>query len=441
MTDVRPTTAQRVNNPDQLFQQGYAPADKLRLGSEAEFFVVRGGHVAPPQVCAQLAEQLAQQGFNTALEFDGIIEYAGRPFLTGELSSLTAAGRLAYRQFSTAAKAMGYQLADTSHISTHTLAEAEANVAPRQRALAGLASMQRHAPVECRLLPLMNASVQVSLNVRNDAELLKTAEMAYLLSPFIYAAGANHPPVFNGQDCTRAHPRGRLYDAYGMAGGIAPAFAQAGSATEFAALHVRDLLHTPLFFTYDAQNAPVVPEPGLPRFADLPAAQQTVTHFRLAQSFAYHDAKVCNIHDTRGSVVGKRVEVRAFDAGLENMQIAPIFCALTMRHAPTRHAVRRLLGDFGFSGQPRDYAPLLQQARENAVHHDGRYMDVTFGRLANGQPGRMLSFAARLGGILEHAVAPESRIVREAMAPLLERCESGVSPAQKLATSRAPVAA
>jgi hypothetical protein len=466
MTEVNPHNSTRVFFPRHEFRQAYPglltrPCAVRSLGFEAEFFLHNAQGIAAPTDCQTIVTSLSQRGQTASLEFAGIVEYPSRPFFEESVTSfsnlrfepaITPVGtgfklepfvldaRRAYANIRDVAALQGFAVADTSHLADLTEVQAVSNVAPRPRALAGLQSMQRHALPGCRLLPLMNASVQTSLAVRDRDELFTTTEMGYLLTPFIYAAFANHPTRFNGQDCSTFHPRGKLYEDYGRQAGIAPAFLVASDASDFERRHVADILQTPLFFVSGRDGKIKVPEQQLPRYCDLPPELQTVSNFRLAQSFNYHDVKVCNIM-AGDQVTGLRAEVRAFDTGRENMEIAPLFCALAILTPPVERQVRSLLADFGFAGQPRDYANRLLQARRDAIYHGGRYMDVPFGRHASGRAGRMLSFAAELGGILGQAVRGESEIVREAMAPLLERCASGVSPAQKLATSRAPVAA
>lgn len=432
MTEVDPTQRERATDLPRLFRSGYNPVDAQALGSEAEFFLIRNGQIAAPETCLALADRLKERGYSASIEFSGIIEHAGAPHRADargrfDLSGIVSSVQRAYGDFRAQAQDLGYELADTSHLATLTEDAAARQLAHRPRASAGFQSMQRHAPLGCRLLPLLNASVQVSLSVRSDEELFETLYDANRLTPFIYATFANHPSVFNGQSCREFHPRGELYEAYGAQGGLAPSFLKAQTPRELVQFHLDELKSTPLFFTFDEKTAsPVVPEDRLPCFAGLPAEAQTVAHFRLAQSFNYHDNKICNVYDGN-SVVAKRVEVRAFDTGADNMAAAPVFCALALRHPEVRQEVRALLDDYGISRTS------LRMDRQAAVHHGGKYMDVAFGRLGNGRAGRMLNFSSEVGHILERAVQSEDTVVRQALQPLLDVCHSGVSRAHRLA--------
>lgn len=436
MTSVYTGDNALVVAPADLFRSGYNPHQPSCIGSEAEFFATRGGRIAPAAACENITTALRAQGHTASLEFAGIIEYAGPPFTVTDIGKLTAASRTAYQAFVRTTAAHGYVLEQTSHVASLTMAEAESKVGVNPRAAAGLKSMQMNAPMGCRLLPLMNASVQVSLNVRNDQELFDTLGIAYRLTPFIYAAFANHPSMFNGEDCSRHHARGKLYEAYGPAGGISQAFSRARTPAELVDLHMQDLVKTKLFFSFSADGQQMnVPQNGLVPFNHLAANEQTVSNFRLAQSFNYHDNKICDIRDSSDRVTGKRVEVRGFDTGYENMMAAPVFCALALRTPAITQKIEVLLAGYGLGGAPRDYAPLLQESRQAAVYHDGKYMDVAFGRRRDGTAGSMLEFSRDLGFILQEAVSTRPTNMQVALAPLLKRCASGVSRAQELAVS------
>ncbi len=434
MTTVNSGNTARITDPALFFRSGYNLHTPQAMGVEAEFFATKSGEIASPASCDVIVSALQQQGYAPSLEFAGIIEYAGPPFEVGDIAKLTATSHTAYQAFASVADKHGHVLEQTSHLATLSAEEAEAKVGSNPRAQAGLKSMQMNAPLDCRLLPLMNAAVQVSLNVRNDQELFDTLALANRLTPFIYGVFANHPPVFNGEDCSRYHARGKLYEAYGGAAGISSAFKNASTPEELVDGHMRDLVKTPLFFTFSSDsNDIVIPRNCLPVFSTLPLHEQTASNFNLAQSFNYPDNKICDIRGSDGKVIGKRVEVRAFDTGEENLMAAPVFCALALRTPAVTAQVEALLADYGFSGAPKDYAPLLQQARQAAVYHGGKYADVAFGRRADGSEGRMTDFARSLGEILGEAVKQHPAHVQHALSPILKRCKSGISRAQELA--------
>ncbi|MCC7036568.1 MAG: hypothetical protein IT560_04595, partial [Alphaproteobacteria bacterium] len=66
-----------------------------------------------------------------------------------------------------------------------------------------------------------------------------------------------------------------------------------------------------------------------------------------------------------------------------------------------------LLKDYGFTGNPKQDADLLQAARKNAVEHNGRFMNVPFGN------GSLRDFAADVAALViahyerDRAVQPE----------------------------------
>jgi hypothetical protein len=436
MTTVSSTDLAHVTDAASLFSQGYARDKVPRLGVEAEFFATRQGVIADGVGCQHLAEVLKQRGYTPHFEFAGIVEYAGDPFKIEDIGQLTQASATAYQVFSEVLSAHNYKLEDTSHLPALTESAAIAAMGPNPRAEAGLASMRANAPLGCRLLPLMNASVQVSLSVHDDDDLFRLTALAYRLTPFLYAYMSNHPATFNGENCATHHVRGKLYDAYGLAGGISQAFCRSANAQEFVANHIAQAKHTPMFFSFsDDGKQMLIPHDGLPTFDTLPEAQQTASNLRLAQSFAYHDVKICDIRGKDDRVTGKRIEVRAADTGHENMMAMPVFCALALRTPAVSADVERLLGDFGFSGPPVEYAQDLRMARQRAVYHNGQYARVAFGRLATGKAGQMVDFARELGVILRSGVQQQPEPVQQALEPLLKRCADGISRSQELACS------
>jgi hypothetical protein len=451
MTNVVADHTAPFSNPFEQFQKGYAPHGRRAMGVEGEFFLTdRNNNLISPYLCEVLCDALRSHGFSAAQEFSGIVEICGAPVekvhryqepvkladypvSSLRVDEITRQSREAYTVLSQHARAFGLTLHDTSHLATVTEEQAVQAMGQRPRALAGFTAMQRHAPRACRLLPLLNAGTQISLNVRDDDDLYADLKLLYPLTPMLYAVMANHPPQFEGRDCTQAHPRGQLYDGYGPQGGISQAFLKATCPRDLVAYHCEELVKAPLFFTYDANDNPVVPQDQLPTFSSLAPAQQTADHFRLAQSFNYHDLKICNIHDAAGHVVGKRIEVRPADAGFENLLALPALVGVAMRDATARTAVSDLLKDYGFKGEPMNYGPLLEQARRNAVYHNGRYMKVPFGRLASGKQGEMVIFARDYLAIIAARTVVEGPVLQEVLAPIQDRVARRESLAHTLA--------
>lgn len=423
MTQVKSDDNGLIANPFALFASDFASHQPHQMGVEAEFFALNRHGVATVEGCQNLSAALTEKGYQPSLEFAGIIEFAGPPHEIRQQARLQQELRQAQRDYRQTAIELGYRLANASHVAGLTVAEAERKSSRHPRAQAGLKAMQMSSPLECRMLPLLNASVQVSLNVQDEEDLFSTLALAYRLSPLIYAAFNNHPAQINGgQCCAHYHPRGKFYEAYGKSGGISEAFATASSASEFSRLHVESLYHTPLFFHHaPGQSEPIVSNGELVTLGALPEAKQTVSNFRLAESFNYHDVKVCNIRDEANNVTGKRLEVRAFDTSFENMLIAPLFCYLALRQPQGRAGVEQLLSEVGYSGTPLHYASLLKSARHNAVHHKGKPMQQQFGQLKNGESVSFTQFAQALGQTFSHALKSEPEAVKQAAAPLLCR--------------------
>ena len=71
----------------------------------------------------------------------------------------------------------------------------------------------------------------------------------------------------------------------------------------------------------------------------------TRSNYDLAETFVYTDYKVCNIRNSEGKPIGKRVEVRGFDAGELGALAAVPFCHALLRDPAGRGAVQGLLAD------------------------------------------------------------------------------------------------
>ncbi|HEX2753014.1 MAG TPA: hypothetical protein VHP34_07940, partial [Alphaproteobacteria bacterium] len=124
--------------------------------------------------------------------------------------------------------------------------------------------------------------------------------------------------------------------------------------------------------------------------------------------------KICNLRDGQGQVVGKRVEVRAADSGDHQPVSTLLLTTALVPDGKTADAFDALLKEYGFTGNPAEDAALLKQARHDAVYHQGRFMDIPFGKdPVSGQPRRLRDFAADVAGLVvahyadEKALAPD----------------------------------
>ena len=110
-------------------------------------------------------------------------------------------------------------------------------------------------------------------------------------------------------------------------------------------------------------------------------------------------------------MIGKRMEVRGADSGLDQPIMAALLTTAIVPKGAAADAFDNLVKQYGFTGCPKEDAPLLKAAREAAVNHNGKFMDVPFGKdPQTGEARSLREFAADVAGIVAKRYETEPQL-------------------------------
>lgn len=429
MTEVRKDDKRLIHSPADVHAQ-YAgnglPAAAQTIGMETEICLYhRAPHGrlrgASARECFNLVAGLTAAGYPAQLEMASALEYASPAFGVTDLARMNATVSQDYAVFLQAIAAAGLSVG-TAQLPFATLETARANLVDRERARGLVEGMSRFKHPSFLKVTLLCTSTQVSLSYADADDLYQTLAIGYALSPVIFALFADHPAFVDGGKDTRAtHPRAAWYGDFGAVGGIPDSFLQASDGADFIRRHAEQVFANEMLFYYDAEGTVVWPEKPLP-FRDLATiGLNTQSNYDLAESFLYHDLKVCNIRDENGVPTGKRVEFRGFDGGTLGALTAHGFIGLLLRDPPTTNTLQHLLRRYGMTPDCADFAENLVTAREAAAHHGGKFMDVRYGR------GNLKAFCAELAEVLYHAASSQPALLTGPLQTLLGVARTGCS--------------
>lgn len=409
MTDVNSANARTIGSIAEarsLYTK--TPADmagKIGLEVEMHLFIPQesGVGIPPPGAMEELRRDLAARGHDAQLEATGVLEYASPPAALGDVASLVRKVENDLSDFSSAAAAAGFRRAPFSVMPSMTVGDALEKMGTRERLRVGIGAVREIFPPEAACVPLLTTGVQASFSPRDEGELHRMAMRAYVLTPLLIAAMNSASGFAEGEKIDH-HPRGRFYRGYGASGGISPAFLQSDSPDSFIDGHIREVFSAPMPFAYDGQGKMMPSTAGnvlsFDRLLDMGLGTQA--NYELAESFLYHDVKICNLRGANGQTLGKRIEVRAADSGLHQPASVLLLTAALVPDGPAATAFEDLLRGFGFTGLMPEDGKLLSSARTAAVEHGGRFMDVPFGvDPGTGQPRRLTELAKGVADILQ----------------------------------------
>ncbi len=416
MTDVVKGKSRLINTESEALSLYQVAPEKYhgKVGLEVEMPLYKPGASRPAIPTAaemvQMHANLKAKGYDAQLEASGVLEYASPPVNVADAAKLVAQSKRDLVAFEDEAKQLGYARAPFCILPTTSLEDALKNKVPRERLETSLAVIRDVLSEDVTHIPLLTTGVQTSFSPKDNDEMFRMAVRGYAVTPLLIAA-MNSSAGFSCNDNARKdhHLRGKYYDFYGTSGGISPAFLQSSNAAELVKNHIAQVFDAPMYFAYDAEDKLIrSTKDNVLTFRKLAAmGLNTQTNYELAESFLYNDIKICNLRDEAGSVVGKRIEVRAADSGLHQPASTLLLTAAVVPDGKTADAFDALLKDYGFTGNPKQDASLLQAAREAAIHHNGKFMDVKFGT------GSLRDFAADVAGLVENhyakdrAVAPD----------------------------------
>lgn len=438
MTDVRNddfTLIRSIEDVVPLYRGNGQREDEQYIGFETEIFVYRQGADGQPRAassrdCADIVAHLKTRGLEPQLEMASAVEYASPAYPVTEVAKLNAEIARAWRAYQDGIREAGFETNDGALAPFVTLDSAKDNLVDRDRARGLVKGMDLFKAPAFLKVTLLCTSTQVSLSYADPQDLRDTLATGYALNGAIFGVFANYPAFIEGKnERLQTNPRAAFYDAFGKDGGIPDSLLQSTDGDDFIRRHAEQVFKTDMLFYYDAKQNIVWPEKPV-KFEDLEKiGLNTRSNYDLAETFVYTDFKVCNIRDSDGKPIGKRVEVRGFDAGETGALAAVPFCHALLRDAAGRDAVRGLLADYGLLPDQDGWQERLKAARHNAAHHGGKFLDVPFGTRPDGRDGNLKDFARDLGVILK-AYTLRHPALAEALAPVISICESGKPQAQ-----------
>lgn len=419
MTDVKNNKNNLIETPadaQRLYVFAQEQGGRIGLEVEMALYQPRATGVGIPQAAEMVSMQtvLRDQGYDAQLEAAGVLEYASPPMLLTDIAEMAARVTLDLELFESTAARQGYRRAPFSILPTTTLTEAFNKRVPRERLDVAINALKDFYGPCVLPIPLLTTGVQASFSPQNADEMFAMAKRGYALTPLLIAAmNSGTGYVENKTQRADIHQRSAYYEPYGSSAGIAQSFTQAHTAEEYIRQHIEAVFDAPMFFCYDHDGTLLPSAKGnVLTFRDLAArGLNTQSNYELAESFLYNDIKICNLRDGEGHVIGKRLEVRAPDSGLHQPLSVLLLTAALVPSGPTATAFEALLADYGFTGDPVTDAPLLHAARHAAVHHDGRFMDVDFGRdPVTGAARSLRDLAADVAGLLSAHYAAEKSL-------------------------------
>jgi len=410
MTDVIKNKDARINKPEDALAFFQPPPEKFtgKTGLEVEMALYRAGAQKPeiPAAADMLAMHAAlkAKGHDAQLEAAGVLEYASPPAALENLAPLVARVKADLQAFEDEAASRGFSRAPFSILPTTTVQDALDNRVPRERLEASLDVIENVLNPRLSPIPLLTTGVQTSFSPKDTGEMFRMAKRGYALTPLLIAAMNSLAGYVENND-TRIdhHARSGYYEMYGTSGGLSQAFLKATHADEFVRGHIEAVFDAPMFFAYGHDGTLIrsTKDDVLTFRKLIDRGLNTQSNFELAETFLYNDIKICNLRDETGNVVGKRLEVRAADSGLHQPISTLLLTAALVPDGKTADAFDALLKDYGFTGVPVEDAPLLKAARDAAVNHGGKFMDVPFGKDPQSGAARSLrEFAADVAGLV-----------------------------------------
>lgn len=406
MTDVQKTKLKKISSiEDALPFYAPPPAEfSGKIGVEVEMPLVKQGAAKPliPNALEMqaLQKRLKDKGFDTQLEPAGVIEYAGPPFKVDDAAKMLKAMKTDIAVFDSAIEAEGYTRSPFSIVPTTTKAEALGNMVSRERLQASLKAMQAIFDENTLRLPMLTSSVQTSFSPENPETMFRMMYRAYALTPLLMAVtNSSSGYVVNEDKKLDYIPRAKYYLGYGDAGGISPAFLNASNGEELIRNHIQAVFNAPMHFAY-AEDGSIIGATAENRITFAKLVEQglnTQSNYELAETFLYNDVKIANLRDENGAVVGKRMEVRGADSGIDQPVMAVLMTAALVPDGKAADEFDALLKNYGFTGNPKQDAELFLSSRKAVVDNGGKFMNVAFGT------GTLRDFAADVAGILVNA--------------------------------------
>lgn len=438
MTDVRNDDFTLINTIDDvvpLYSGNGQKEHEQYIGFETEIFVYRKGADGKPQgassrECADLVQHLKSRGLEPQLEMASAVEYASPAYPVTEVAKLNGEITQAWKDYTQGIRDAGFQTNDAALAPFVTLDSAKENLVDRDRARGLVKGMGLFKAPEFLKVTLLCTSTQVSLSYASPDDLRDTLTTGYALTGAIFGVFANYPAFIEGKDeRLTSNPRAAFYEAFGKDGGIPQSLLQSTSGDDFIRRHAEQVFKTDMLFYYDQKQELVWPEKPV-KFEELQKiGLNTRSNYDLAETFVYTDYKVCNIRNSEGKPIGKRVEVRGFDAGETGALSAVPFCHALLRDPVGRGAVQGLLADYGLLPDQDGWQERLVAARHSAANHGGKFLDVPFGTRPDGSDGNLKDFARDLGQILKAYTARNPEL-SGALSPIIEICETGKPAAQ-----------
>ena len=430
MTDVQKTNTKKISSVEDALPL-YAPPPVEytgKMGAEVEMPLMKPGKTRPALPTAlemqALQSKLKAKGFDAQLEPAGVLEYASPAVAVGDTAALLKAVKADLGVFEKAANDDGFTRSPFSIVPTTTKEEALGNMVSRERLQVSLKAMQEIFDENTLRLPMLTSSVQTSFSPKDPDEMFRMVYRAYALTPLLMAATASSSGYIVNEDEKLDYlPRGKYYLGYGAAGGISPGFLNSSDGGEFIRNHIEEVFNAPMHFAYTPDGS-IIPSTAEDRltFQKLAArGLNTLSNFELAETFLYNDVKVCNLRDERGKTIGKRMEVRGADSGIDQPAMAIILSATLVPEGPAAKAFDALLKDYGFTGDPKADAALFLNSRAAVVDNCGKFMDVSFGT------GRLMDFAQDVAGIIAtYAHVPQPDLARLTDVLMTGNCDAKI---------------
>lgn len=420
MTDVQKTNTRKISTPaDALGLYAPPPVEYTgKLGVEVEIPLIdaRAGapNVPTPDVMQRIQTALQGKGYDAQLEPAGVLEYASPATTPAGIAKLVSQIKNDLDVFTSAAAGEGLTRVPFSIVPTTTEQDALDKTVSRPRLQVSIGAMKEIFPPNTLRLPLLTAAVQTSFSPKDADEMFDMANRAYLLTPLLMAACNTFSGyVVNEEDRKNEIPRAKYYQGYGRAGGLSEAFLKATNGAEFIQNHIREVFQAPMHFAYDLDGNlfPASKEKPITFEGLIAQGLNTQSNYELAESFLYNDIKICNLRDEQGAVIGKRMEVRGADSGLDQPIMAALLTTAIVPKGAAADAFDNLVKQYGFTGCPKEDAPLLKAAREAAVNHNGKFMDVPFGKdPQTGEARSLREFAADVAGIVAKRYETEPQL-------------------------------
>ena len=418
MTDVKKDSHELIQSEQDALKL-YAPPPQSMTGGvglEVEMALYKPRSdgqidIPPAAVLLEMQKKLKSQGYDAQLEASGVLEYASAPMPFGDVGKLIKASAQDIKHFESVAAEQGYSRSLTCILPTTTRQQAMDHLVPRERLQAALKGITETMHPLVLNVPLLTTGTQVSFAPEDMGQLHRMMTRAYILTPLIMAAMNSHSGFTQNDERRQdVHLRGEYYAYHGSRGGIAESFLLAQDAEDFTRRHIRSIFDSPMLFAYGSDGQLITPPAGeVLTFRSLIArGLNTRSNYELAESFQYHDVKVCNLRNADGTVIGKRLEVRACDSGVHQAASLLLLTTALIPDGVAADRLQALLNEYGLTCDGRKDAGLLLQARQAAVYHQGQFMDIPFGRdPKTGLPRSMRDFAADVASILSDHYASD----------------------------------